>query len=162
MTAIIAVASGGSYVDMPTPAYMGYSSVPNEVNKAGTNTAGVLYKDRIRIRNTISLKWNAITPADKNLALSLTSANDFNCRYFDCETSTFKYGKFYRGNDLAITPILQYDGTDFGAYNITMSLVEFRCIRHPRVIWMRSGHRRARWIFTSRSGRAWTRPARMM
>lgn len=125
MTAIIAVASGGSYVDLPCPAYMGYSSVPNEVVISGTNTAGVLYKDRVRIRHSISLTWNAVTPDEKNTILSLTSGNSFQVRHFDCSTSEFRYGKFYRGNDLAITPLLTYDGVEFGAYNITMSMVEF-------------------------------------
>lgn len=125
MTAILAVGSGGTYVDLPCPAYMGYSSVPNEVNRAGTNTAGVLYKDRIRIRNSINVTWTAVTPEEKNLILRLTNGNDFQVRYFACDDSTFKYGKFYRGNDLTVTPILTYDGSEFGAYNITMSMVEF-------------------------------------
>lgn len=122
---VLAVSSGGSYVDLPPPAYGGYSTVPNEVVKAGTNTSGVLYKDRIRIRQTIDIQWNAITPEQKNQILSLTSGNSFNVRYFDTTDGTFKYGKFYRGNDLKVNPLLRYDGTEFGAYNITMSLVEF-------------------------------------
>ncbi len=125
MTSLLAVSSGGGYVDLPCPSYQKYSSVPNEVVKAGTNTKGVLYKDRIRIRQTISVGWDCLTPDEKNSILSLTSGNSFQVRYFDCAESTFRYGKFYRGSDLAVTPILRYNGTEFGAYNITMSLVEF-------------------------------------
>lgn len=125
MTAILAVSSGGAYVELPCPSYGKYSTTPNEVVRAGTNTKGVLYKDRIRIRQTISVGWDCLTKEEKNSILSMTGGNSFNVRYFDTESSTFKYGKFYRGNDLAITPILKYEGDEFGAYNITMSLVEF-------------------------------------
>ena len=69
MTAVLAVSSGGSYVDLPNPAYGGYFTTPNEVSKAGTNTSGVLYKDRIRIRQSIEVTWNAITAEQKNLIL---------------------------------------------------------------------------------------------
>ena len=55
MTAVLAIGSGGSYVDLPTPSYGGYMTTPNEVSKAGTNTSGILYKDRIRIRQSIEV-----------------------------------------------------------------------------------------------------------
>ena len=61
MTAVLAIGSGGSYVDLPTPSYGGYMTTPNEVSKAGTNTSGVLYKDRIRIRQSIEVHWNTAT-----------------------------------------------------------------------------------------------------
>lgn len=127
MTSILAVSAGGGYVDLPCPSYGSYTSVPNEVVKAGTNTKGVLYKDRIRIRHTIAVGWNCLTAEEKNSILSLTGGNSFQVRYFDCEDSSFKYGKFYRGDDLAITPILRYNGAEFGGYNVTMTMVEFRC-----------------------------------
>ena len=69
MTAVLAIGSGGSYVDLPTPSYGGYMTTPNEVSKAGTNTSGVLYKDRIRIRQSIEVHWNTATAEEKNLIL---------------------------------------------------------------------------------------------
>lgn len=122
---VLAISSGGAYVDLPDPAYCGYTALPNEVVKAGTNTSGLLYKDRIRIRYTITVSWTAISPEQKNLILRLTSGNDFNIRYFDVTDGTTRYGKFYRGNDLAVNPVLRYNGSEFEAYNIDMSLVEF-------------------------------------
>lgn len=124
MTALLAVSSGGDYIDLPCPSYGKYSSVPNEVSRAGTNTKEVVYKDRVRIRYTISVGWDCLTKGEKNLILNLTGGNSFQVRYFDCSDSTFKYGRFYRGNDLSITPILRYADDEFGGYNITMSLVE--------------------------------------
>lgn len=125
MTGLIAVSDGGSYIELPCPSYGKYSTVPNEVVRAGTNTNGVLYKDRIRIRQSISVGWDVVPPEDKNLILRLTSGNSFSVRYFDTQDSTFKYGKFYRGNDLEITPVLTWKDDEFVCYNIMMSLVEF-------------------------------------
>ena len=125
MTAVLAIGSGGSYVDLPTPSYSGYMTTPNEVSKAGTNTSGILYKDRIRIRQSIEVHWNAATAEEKNLILSLTNHNSFNVRYFDTEDDQFKYGLFYRGNDLRIEPLLQYTGTGFKRYAISFTMVEF-------------------------------------
>lgn len=125
MTALLAVSSGGVYVDLPTPAKDGYTTTPNELSNAGRNTSGVLYKDRIRVSQSIEVTWNGLTPEEKNELLSLTSTNSFNVRYFDTQDSTIKYGLFYRGSDLVITPLVRYDGTDFVAYNVSMSLVEF-------------------------------------
>lgn len=122
---LLAISSSGAYVDLPTPAYGGYSTVPQEIVKSGRNTAGTLYKERIAVKQTITVKWNAITADRKNLILSLTSGNSFNARFFDTNDGQIKYGLFYRGNDLEVTPLLRYDGAEFGAYNISMSLVEF-------------------------------------
>lgn len=125
MTAVLAIGSDGSYVDLPTPSYAGYMTTPNEVSKAGTNTSGVLYKDRIRIRQSIEVHWNTATAEEKNLILSLTNRNSFNVRYFDTEDDTIKYGLFYRGNDLRIEPLLRYNGTGFPRYAISFTMVEF-------------------------------------
>ena len=125
MTAVLAIGSGGSYVDLPTPSYSGYMTTPNEVSKAGTNTSGILYKDRIRVRQSIEVHWNTATAEEKNLILSLTNRNSFNVRYFDTEDDQFKYGLFYRGNDLRIEPLLQYTGTGFKRYAISFTMVEF-------------------------------------
>ena len=125
MTSVLAIGSGGSYVDLPTPSYSGYMTTPNEVSKAGTNTSGILYKDRIRVRQSIEVHWNAATAEEKNLILSLTNRNSFNVRYFDTEDDQFKYGLFYRGNDLRIEPLLQYTGTGFKRYAVSFTMVEF-------------------------------------
>ena len=125
MTAVLAIGSGGSYVDLPTPTYGGYMTTQDEVSKAGTNTSGVLYKDRIRIRQSIEVHWNTATAEEKNLILSLTNRNSFNVRYLDTEDDTIKYGLFYRGNDLRIEPLLRYDGTGFPRYAISFTMVEF-------------------------------------
>lgn len=127
----LAVASGGSYIDLPMPSYCAYSSVPQETVKSGRNTAGTLYKERICVKQTITVSWGPATAEEKNQILSLTEPNSFNCRYFDCADGTFKYGKFYRGNDLSITPALRWNGSEFEGYNISMSLVEFRWRIHP-------------------------------
>jgi hypothetical protein len=122
---LLAISSGGSYIDLPAPAYGGYSTVPQEIVKSGRNTAGTLYKERITVKQTITVTWQAITPQQKNQILGLTAGNSFNVRYFDTTDGTVKYGLFYRGNDLEITPLVRFDGTEFVAYNVKMSMVEF-------------------------------------
>lgn len=121
---VLAISSEGAYVDLPDPAYCGYTAIPNDVVRAGTNTSGKTYIDFIRTRYTITVSWSAVGAAQKNQILDLTNGYDLNVRYFDVTDGTTRYGTFYRGNDLAVTPVLRYDGTEFGAYNIDMSLVE--------------------------------------
>lgn len=125
MSGVIAISSGGTYVDLPTPAYSGYTTVQNEITKSSRNTLGNLYKFRINVKGTLEVEWHGITPAEKNTIMSATSANEFNIRYFDTFDSTVKYGKFYRGNDPVVTPIGKWNGSEFRAYSVKISLVEF-------------------------------------
>lgn len=122
---LIAVSTGTSYTPLAPPS--SYSCIPNEISKAGRNAVGLLYKDRITVKNTIKLQWNAITPAQKSTILSLTSGNSFHVQYFDVQSGTTKYGLFYRGNDLEVTPLVNWSNADneFTAYSIKMSMVEF-------------------------------------
>lgn len=124
-TSLIAVSSGGGYTDLPMPAKDGYTTMKNEEVVSGRNTSRVLYKDRIRFINTVEVKWNALTPEEKTLITRLTDDNAFALRYFDVTDSTIKYGRFYRGSDFKITPLIRHNGTDFVAYNVEVSFVEF-------------------------------------
>lgn len=125
MTAVLAVSQNGTYVDLPTPAYGGYTTSQNELVQSERNTLGNLYKYRINVKATVDVTWVGLTSAQKNLILSLTSGNEFNLRYFDVFDSTVKFGRFYRGSDASVEPFLRYDGTDFPRFNVTLSLVEF-------------------------------------
>ena len=126
MTRLLAISDGSEYVDMPVPSV--YKAKPEEVVKAGRNTMGTLYKERITVKRTISLEWHGISPEAKNQILTATKGNSFNARYYDPEEDAIQYGLFYRGNDLEITPLVKWDADrdEFIAYDITMSLVEFR------------------------------------
>lgn len=120
---LIAVAnSQGQYVDLPTPSE--YTATPNEDSKSQRNVFRNLYKRRLAVKRTIRLAWNAVTPEEKDTILPLTSGNSFQCRYFDPQDG-WKYGKFYRGNDLEIKPLVRWDGSEFTAYSISMTLGEF-------------------------------------
>lgn len=124
MTSLLAVQSGGSYIDLTSPSSM--HVIPNEIVKSSRNTLGNLYKFRINVKTTIELEWAGVLSDQKTTICTLTEPNSFNVRYFDMPTSTFKYGNFYRGSDFDIEPVGgRWSGSDFQRYKITMSLVEF-------------------------------------
>lgn len=123
--ALIAVLRNGEYVDLPAPKVGGYDCVPNELTKSSRNTLGNLYKWRIAVKRSITISWVAMTPSQKDTILSLTDGNSFQLKYFDPHDAEFKYGKFYRGNDLKITPRPPYKNGEFKYYDITMSFGEF-------------------------------------
>lgn len=127
MTALLAIGEGGGYTDLPMPNENGYSTKLEEISKSSRNVMGNLYKFRITMKQTINVEWNLTSPEDKNLITSLTRGNSFQVKYFDTETSTFQYGKFYRGSDYQVTPQIRYDkvGNEFMYYNIKMTMVEF-------------------------------------
>lgn len=123
--AMISILSDGTYVDLPAPALDGYECTANEISKASRNTLGNLYKYRIAVKRSITVSWKALTPAQKDTVLTLTSANSFQVRYFDFEEADYKYGKFYRGSDLKVRPHAPFKNDEFRLYDITMSLSEF-------------------------------------
>lgn len=125
MTSVLAISGASGYVDLPTPAYDGYTTTPNEITKSSRNTLGNLYKYRINTKRTITAEWHGITSEQKNIITTLTEPNSFNVRYFDVFTGEFRYGDFYLGNDAEIRPLLRWDGADFPRYNVTISMVEF-------------------------------------
>lgn len=121
---ILAVQSGGSYVELADPAYQGYTSVANELTKSDRNTLGNLIKERITIKATLEIEWHGLNKAQKDAIMSSTSANTFSVRYFDVDDDAVKYGKFYRGTDAEVTPYGKFDGSKFQYYDVKMSLVE--------------------------------------
>lgn len=125
MATIIAILSGGNYVDLPTPAVDGYKCIPNEISKASRNTLGNLYKYQITVKRSITINWKSLTPAQKNSILTLTKGNSFQAKYFDFEDATYKYGKFYRGSDLEVKPYPPFKNGEFKMYDITLSMSEF-------------------------------------
>lgn len=125
MTAIIAVSNGGTYIDLPTPAYSGYTSTPEEIVVSSRNALGNLYKYRLNVKATLEVEWHGVTPEEKNLICELTEPNSFNVRYFDTFTGEFAYGTFYRGSSPSVTPLGRWTGSDFSAYHVKLSLVEF-------------------------------------
>ena len=120
---MLAIESGGSYVDVATPS--SYQTVREEIVKSSRNTLGNLYKYRINEKMTISAEWAVLSSSDKTTLLNLTSANQFNVRYFDLTDSTFKYGNFYRGSGYSVNPINRFSGQDFQWFTVSMELVEF-------------------------------------
>lgn len=121
---ILAVQSGGAYVELADPAYMGYKSVANELTKSDRNTLGNLIKERITIKATVEVEWHGLSKAEKDAIMSGTSANTFSVRYFDVDDDTVKYGTFYRGTDAEVTGYGKFDGSSFQYYDVVISLVE--------------------------------------
>lgn len=121
---IIAVQSGGSYVELADPAYMGYKSVANELTKSDRNTLGNLIKERIAIKVTLEVEWHGLSKTEKDAIMSGTSANTFSVRYYDVDDDAVKYGKFYRGSDAEVTPYGKFSGSSFQYYDVTISLIE--------------------------------------
>ena len=121
---LIAVQVEGEYKNLPTPAVGGYEPIPEEITKSSRNTLGNLYKYRIAVKRSIVLKWVAISPEDKNAIMQATAGNTFNVKYFDIQEGTYKYGKFYRGNDLTVTPYPPFKDGEFRMYDVSFSIVE--------------------------------------
>lgn len=122
--ALIAVSMDGAYTDLPTPAVGGYEVRPEEITKSSRNTLGNLYKYRIAVKRSISVKWVAVSPAEKDQIMQATAGNSFQVKYFDIQEGTYKYGKFYRGNDLTVTPYPPFKDGEFRMYDIAFSIVE--------------------------------------
>ena len=123
--AILAIEQNGDYIELPTPARDGFSSITHELVRMERNTLGNARKYRVAVKADIpTCAWVAITPEQKNLILSLTDRNTFNVRYFDCVTSTIKYGLFYRKDDLQIKPYPPFKNGEFRYYDVSFSLGE--------------------------------------
>lgn len=122
--ALIAVSIDGAYTDLPTPAVGGYEVRPEEITKSSRNTLGNLYKYRIAVKRSITLKWVAVSPAEKDMIMQATAGNSFQVKYFDIQEGIYKYGKFYRGNDLAVTPYPPFKDGEFRMYDISFTIVE--------------------------------------
>ena len=125
MTAVLAVSSGGDYIDLPDPAYQAYTSIANEISNSDRNTLGNLIKERVAIKYSVTVEWHGLSSAQKNLLISLTDPNSFQLRYRSIMDDQIKYGKFYRGNDLKITGYGKFNGVTFQYYDVAMSMVEF-------------------------------------
>ncbi|MFA6734021.1 MAG: hypothetical protein WCS71_02865 [Sphaerochaetaceae bacterium] len=121
---VLAISKGGAYIELPQPSFGGYTTQTQEIVKASRNALGNLYKFRINTKKTIEVQWSGFTAEEKNLIWSLTSDNSFNVRYLDVEDDQVKYGKFYRGNDSKVSPMLTLRGQRFDLYEIKMTLVE--------------------------------------
>ena len=122
--ALIAVSIDGAYTDLPTPAVGGYEVRPEEITKSSRNTLGNLYKYRIAVKRSISLKWVTVSPAEKDMIMQATAGNSFQVKYFDIQEGIYKYGKFYRGNDLTVTPYPPFKDGEFRMYDISFTIVE--------------------------------------
>ena len=122
--ALIAVSIDGAYTDLPTPAVGGYEVRPEEITKSSRNTLGNLYKYRIAVKRSITLKWVAVSPAKKDMIMQATAGNSFQVKYFDIQEGIYKYGKFYRGNDLTVTPYPPFKDGEFRMYDISFTIVE--------------------------------------
>lgn len=140
---VMAVNSAGSYVELPVPAYRGYSAVEQELTKADRNTLGRLIKVRIAVKMNIEAEWHAITAAQKNSLLALTGANTFQLRYLSTMDDQVHYGEFYRGSDLTVTGYGRYKDGEFQYYDVTTSFVEVRRWRGQcrTAMWMPSRRR---------------------
>ena len=101
------------------------SVISNEITRSSRNMLGNLYKYRVNVKATVTVAWVGLTPEQKNLVLSTTEGNSFNLKYFDLMTSTYKYGRFYRGNDIAIRPYPPLIDGECRYYDVSFSMVEF-------------------------------------
>lgn len=123
---VLAVSIGGSYVELPDPAYNSYSAITNEISKADRNTSGDMIKQRINLKGTIDVEWKGLTASEKNTVIKMTDPNSFNLRYVSMMDDSIRYGQFYRGADLSIKGYGKYDtGTHtFAYYDVKCSLTE--------------------------------------
>jgi len=104
-----------------------YSTVSQEINSEGTerNVQGTLIKERVTTKMQITVAWQLVTKAEKDDIVSSTSANEFQVSYYDCQTDTRKVGYFYRGNDFACSPLVNYtEANGFRYYSVSMTLIE--------------------------------------
>lgn len=131
MTAVLAIESGGTYIDLPTPAYEGYSNVIEELTRSDRNVTGFLIKEHVAWKQTIEVQWKGLTAEEKNRIIELTNANSFGIRYFDMMTETVKYisasaGGVYRGTGMKIKGYGTFDAehNTFPHYDLSISLVE--------------------------------------
>ena len=122
--ALIAVSIDGAYTDLSTPAVGGYEVRPEEITKSSRNTLGNLYKYRIAVKRSITLKWVTVSPAEKDMIMQATAGNSFQVKYYDIQEGIYKYGKFYRGNDLTVTPYPPFKDGEFRMYDISFTIVE--------------------------------------
>lgn len=122
---VLAVLSNGAYVPLPDPAYDNYKTYPNEISKADRNTLGDLIKQRITVKQTISVQWHGLTAAEKTNIIDLVGGDHFQLKYFCLENDQMQYGKFYTGDDLEIRGYGRFDGNKFQYYDITASFVEY-------------------------------------
>ena len=121
---VLAVSKDGMYVELPAPAYQGYSTVDRAIVKADRNTQGNAVIQRINVKANMTLEWHAMSYEQKNLIIGSTDENTFNIRYLSMMDDSVKYGKFYRGDYLEISAYGKFDGSHFRYYNIKMTLVE--------------------------------------
>lgn len=122
---VLAIASGGDYIELPDPAYQSYTAISNEISNSDRNTLGNLIKERINMKYSVTVEWHGLTSAEKNTIISLTDPNSFDMRYLSMMDDQFHYGKFYRGNDLAISGYGMFKDRTFQYYDVSFSLVEF-------------------------------------
>ena len=76
------------------------------------------------MKRSISLKWVTVSPAEKDRIMQATAGNSFQVKYFDIQEGIYKYGKFYRGNDLTVTPYPPFKDGEFRMYDISFTIVE--------------------------------------
>lgn len=106
-----------------------YQTVSQEINDEGTerNVYGTMIKNRVTTKMQITVSWNAVTKAEKDIIVGTTAYNTFVVdQYYDCESDSYKNGTFYRGNDFTIAPLLNFggDGKGFRYYALSMTLTE--------------------------------------
>ena len=121
---MIYIGDGSEWIRLPAPSE--YAAVPNEIHKnAGRNLLGNLVMTHVATKRTLTLQWNAVRADVKDSVLGLTAGGGrLAVRYYDPQEGAYRQGDFYRGSDLQIVPRVRWDGTEFGAYDVRMSLVE--------------------------------------
>jgi len=131
MTSVLSIESNGNYIELPEPAYLGYTNVKEELTRSDRNITGFLIKEHVAWKQTIELQWKGLTAQEKNLIISSTDANSFGIRYFDMMTETIKYisasaGGVYRGTGMKIKGYGRFDAENntFPYYDLSISLIE--------------------------------------
>ncbi|MEG1514000.1 MAG: hypothetical protein RSD95_03850 [Clostridia bacterium] len=118
----------GVYIELWTPADMDSPTNDLDIGSERVMEGGLLYRDIIAKKKSINITWSAIEPARKNIIMSMTSSVFFKVRFWDMETSTVKYGEFYRGTGQICKPAsgTMWDNIigDFQVYTVSMQLIE--------------------------------------
>lgn len=124
---IISVYTGGAWTALPTP--ISYVVIPQSLSSSestGRDVTGLLHVDRIAVKRTISIGWNALASSDFVRLCTLTGDVQFRVRYWDPTVGALGEGYFYRGNDFTYVPAGRFDESEGWALieSTSMTLTE--------------------------------------
>lgn len=107
-------------VELPTPS----SYIPGirEISKAERNARGTMIKEQIALKDTLDIKWNALTQAEMNKLVNVKRKESFMLEFISLEGVRVT-GRFYAG-DLTANAMDFKDGKVTRWLDVTMNFIE--------------------------------------